>query len=191
MTGRTHDLTALTALHIAFLSFPVPDMSFATGVAGLGAVFLGGLAPDIDQPTANLWQRLPAGNIIGRIVAPILGSHRMISHSIVGIVLTGYIFKWLLTYLSTVVLVDMHIVWWCFMIGYVSHIAIDLLNREGVPLLFPLPWMFGFPPFRKLRIPTGGLVEKTLVYPSLLLLNGYLVSVHYQFYIGYIARLLP
>lgn len=190
MTGRTHDLTAFTALHIAFLSFPVPDMSLATGAAGFGAAFIGGLAPDIDQPTASLWRRLPAGNIIGRIIAPILGSHRMISHSAIGIFLTGYLLARFLDFLSAVMLVDMDIVWWCFMIGYVSHVVIDLLNREGVPLLFPLPWLFGFPPVRKLRIPTGGTAEKTLIYPSLLLLNGYLIYTHYQTYLDYISRFM-
>lgn len=175
MTGRTHDLAAFTALNLVFILQPVPHMSVYTLIAACGATIIGGLTPDIDQPTADLWRRLPAGNIIGRLITPILGSHRMISHSILGIVLMGYLLRWALHQLSAVVLVDMVIIWWAFMIGFVSHLLIDMLNREGIPLLFPLPWKIGVPPVRLFRIKAGGLAEKTIVFPLLMVLNGYLV----------------
>lgn len=175
MTGRTHDLAAFTALHLVFVTQNVPPMTLATLVAALSATFIGGLTPDIDQPTADLWRRLPAGTIIGRMITPILGSHRMISHSFIGIYLTGWLLEWALTRISGIILVDMNIVWWAFMTGFISHLIMDLVTIEGQPLFFPLPWKIGIPPIKKLRIKTGGMVEKTIVFPFLMVLNGYLV----------------
>ncbi len=72
MTGRTHDLAAFTALNLVIVSQPVEPFTLATGLAAFTANMIGGLAPDIDQPTAGLWNRLPAGSVIGRIFSPVL-----------------------------------------------------------------------------------------------------------------------
>lgn len=188
MTGRTHDLTAFTGLHMVFLAtLPAfPQMSFATAVAAFGAVFIGGLTPDIDQPTADLWRRLPAGNIIGRLITPILGSHRMISHSIAGVIAVGWLLRQFLNIAGTIILVDMNIIWTAFMIGFLSHLFIDFLNKEGIPLFFPFPWRFGFPPVRTFRVKAGGLAEKTIIFPALILFNGYLVYANYPKYLEFI-----
>lgn len=190
MTGRTHDLAGFTLLHLVVLMHPIPSMSIATAIGAFGATMIGALTPDIDQPTADLWNRIPAGSIVGRMITPILGSHRMISHSILGIFLFGYVLRWLLDILKTTILVDMNIIWWAFMIGFVSHIMIDLITRDGAPLLFPLPFKIGFPPLRMLRISTGGMVEKTMIYPLLLLLNGYLVYQNYRVYIPLLQKVI-
>lgn len=188
MTGRTHDLTAFTALHMAFLAtLPAfPSMTFATGITAFGATFIGGLTPDIDQPTADLWRRLPAGNIVGRLITPILGSHRMISHSILGIFVSGWLLRQLLNIAGQIVLVDMNIIWNAFMLGFLSHLFIDFFNRDGIPLFFPFPWKFGFPPVRAFRIKAGGLAEKTIVFPLLLLFNGYLIYANYPKYMEFL-----
>lgn len=39
--------------------------------------------------------------------------------------------------------------------GFASHLLADMLTKWGVPLLWPLGWDFGLPPFRSLRISTG------------------------------------
>lgn len=184
MTGRTHDLAAFAALSYVIATQTIPQMSLATGIVALSANLIGGLAPDIDQPTANLWYRLPAGNIVGRVVHPLLGGHRFISHSLVGIVLFGVVLKFFLDLISSIVLVDMNIVWWAFMIGYVSHLVIDTLTKDGVPWLFPLPINFGIPPIRVLRLKTGGLFEKSLVFPGLMVLTGYIFYAHYSKFIS-------
>lgn len=179
MTARTHDLFAFTGLTLFLTLGTLPPMSFATALAAFGTIFLGGLAPDLDEPSAELWRRIPAGSIIGRIVSPLLGSHRFISHSILGLFVIGYGMKFFLGVLSTIVLIDMNVIWWAFMSGVMSHIVADMLTREGVPLLFPINWKFGIPPFRFLRIKTGGMVEKTIVFPTLLICNGYLYYIQY------------
>lgn len=186
MTGRTHDLTAFTALNFLFISQPLIQTSLSTTFVAIGANLLGGLTPDIDQSTADLWNRLPAGSIIGRIISPILGSHRMISHSIIGVVIVGFLSNRFLTAINKVLLVDMNIVWIGFMTGFISHIMIDLLTREGVPLLFPIPIKFGIPPIRFLRIKTGGLIEKSIIFPTLMLANGYLIYQNYQKYLEFL-----
>lgn len=184
MTGRTHDLAAFTLLNTVFIFSTLPPMRVSTVVGALGACFIGGLFPDLDQSTADLYNRLPAGSIIGKIIAPLLGSHRLLSHSILGITIIGYLMKLLLARLGLIVLIDMNIAWWAFMIGVVSHIIMDSLTRDGVPLLFPFRWKFGFPPLKALRMKTGGLIEKLIVFPALLIVNGYLV---YKFYFIYLT----
>jgi membrane-bound metal-dependent hydrolase YbcI (DUF457 family) len=179
VTGRTHDLAGFTALSFVVAIQPPQDLTLSTALVALSANFIGALAPDIDQSTATLWRRIPAGGIWGRLLAPILGGHRMISHSILGVVLFGLLLNFLLNLASTVVLVNMDMVWWAFMIGFVSHLVTDMFTREGVPWLFPLPFNFGIPPFRAFRFKTGGFMEKSVVFPMLILLN---IWIYYSYY---------
>jgi len=188
MTGRTHDLAAFTLLNLIFISIPTPTMTVATVVAGLGGCFIGGLFPDIDQPTADLYRRLPAGNVFGRMIAPVLGSHRFISHSFLGGFAIGYVMNKFLEKVGTIVLVDMHVVWWTFMIGFVSHIFMDMLTKEGVPLLFPFGWRFGIPPIAKFRVKTGGLWEKGIIFPALMILNGYIVYQYHEVFLSFFKQ---
>lgn len=192
MIGRTHDLAAFVALTGVVVYTPLQEMTLATAIVAFGANFVGGLAPDIDEPTAAVWKRVRGGSVIGKLIAPILGSHRMISHSLLGTVAVGYLLKWFLALISTVLLVDMNIVWWAFMIGFVSHLVTDAMTKEGIPLLFPLPWNIGFPPIRSLRITTGGMVEKSIIFPGLILLEVYLIYANYEklieFFTVYITK---
>lgn len=180
MTGRTHDLAAFTALSLVVATQPLPtDITLATGIVAISANFVGGLAPDIDQSTATLWGRLRGGRIWGRIFAPLFGGHRFISHSILGIFLFGIGAKFLLQAMSSVLIVNMDVVWWAFMIGFISHLIMDTISRDGVPWLFPIPIRLGFPPFRFLRMKTGGFLEKTLVFPGLIITN---IWIYYAYY---------
>lgn len=190
MTGRTHDLTAFTAINLAVVAVPLPQMTFATALAAVGGALIGGITPDIDQPTAKLWRKLPAGSIIGRIISPLLGGHRLISHSIVGIFLFGFLAKFLLNVISTVILVNMNIVWTAFMIGFISHLIMDTFTKEGVPWLFPIPFRFGLPPLKMLRVKTGGIVETAIIFPALLLLNIYVYYSNYETYLLFIKHLV-
>jgi inner membrane protein len=179
MTGRTHDLFAMTGLTIVLIYVPVPAMTLATAMAGFGANFLGGLFPDLDNASAEIWDKMRGGRIVGKIMPPLLGGHRYITHSLAGMALTGWLLQKLLVVLGQIVLVDMNLVWWGFMIGMGSHLVADSLTREGVMWFFPIPWRIGFPPFKFLRIKTGGSLEKALIFPGLLVINGYLIYQHY------------
>ena len=186
MTGRTHDLAGFTALSFVVSRQGTPDMTLATALTAISANMIGALAPDIDQSTASLWRRLPAGSVWGRLLSPILGGHRMISHSIIGIVLFGFLLSAFLNVLGTVFLVDMNVIWWAFMIGFLSHLLMDSITRDGVPWLFPIPINFGFPPFRFLRFKTGGIIEKSFVFPLLILIN---IWIYYHYYDLFISLL--
>lgn len=184
MTGRTHDLAAFTALTCIIAFTQIPHISFATGIVAFGANMIGGLAPDIDQPTGTLWRKLPAGTLYSRLFTPFLGGHRFLSHSLAGFILFGFLSQLLLKLLSHVLIVNMHIVWWSFLIGYASHLVMDTITKEGVPWLFPLPFHFGFPPVTFLRIKTGGLIEKAIIFPGLILVNGFLMYTHYTTFLS-------
>lgn len=180
MTGRTHDLAAFTALSYIALTQPIQHLSLGTTIVAFTANMIGGLTPDIDQPTAKLWHEIPAGSVFGKILSPLFGGHRFISHSIVGAILFGFLSYWALQLASHTLLVNMTIVWWSFMIGYLSHLVMDTITHEGVPWLFPIPWKIGFPPIRILRVKTGGIVEKAIIFPGLILLTIYIYFIHYS-----------
>ena len=189
MTGRTHDLAAFTALNLVVATQPLSSFSFSTGLASLSACFLGGLAPDLDRSTSGFWEKIPAGSILGKIIDPLI-AHRNISHSIVGIILFGLGAKYLLDLASGTLLVDMNIVWFAFIVGFVSHLIMDTLTTEGVPWLFPLPFHIGFPPFREFRVVTGGLVEKVIITDLLLFINGYLFYNFYPVYLHFLKTFI-
>jgi inner membrane protein len=188
MTGRTHDLAAVTTLTAALAYEPLMTLSLATAIVAVAANMIGGLTPDIDQPTAGFWNKIPAGSIFGHIINPLLGHHRMVSHSLVGMTIAGWGLKYLLAYMHTFLLVDMTVVWWAFMLGYASHLVMDSLTKEGVPWFFPIPVRLGFSPIKKFRVTTGGLVETIIVFPSLLAINGYLIYINYGKFIMFVTR---
>ncbi len=190
MTGRTHDLGAFTSLVLLGAGSPIPQISLATALVALAGNLIGGIAPDLDEPTSYLWNKIPAGSIFGRIVHPLLGGHRMISHSLLGLWGFGLFAKFLLGKIGTVLLVDMNIVWWAFMIGYLSHLVMDTVTKDGVPWLFPIPIRIGFPPFKFLRITTGAFTEKAVVFPGLLILNGYLIYQNYGKFFQFLTHFL-
>lgn len=185
MKARTHDLAAITGLGIVVILQPtLPTMSLATVVVALLANQLGGIAPDIDQPTAPFWRNLPIGGFFGRFLAKMLGGHRFITHSLLGVIGTGFLVSLLLTALHPIMPhVQADIVWWAFMIGMISHLFMDSFTKEGVPWLLPLPIKFGFPPMRRFRITTGKWGENFVVFPGLMVFALVIVSLHYhEFY---------
>lgn len=190
MTGRTHDLAAFTALTYVIATKDIASMTLATAFVAFSANMIGGLAPDIDQPTATLWRRIRAGSLLGRVIHPLLGGHRYISHSILGIFLFGYVLSISLGHLGKILLVDMEVVWWSFMIGFISHLIMDVFTRDGLPLLFPIPFKFGIPPIRFLRIRTSGVVEKSFVFPMLLLVNIYFIYTYYGRFLDFFKNQL-
>lgn len=190
MTARTHDLAAFTALVWFATLVPLPQLSVATIVAVVFSNMMGGLAPDIDEPTTEFWQKLRGGSFWCKLFAPLFPGHRWISHSLVGLAIAGWIVWQLLQRISSVVLVDMNVVWWGFMVGYVSHLITDSMTKDGVPWLFPIPIRIGIPPIRSLRITTGKLMEKAVVFPGLILLTGFIVYKNYSLFLNVFRNLV-
>jgi len=172
MTGRTHDVAAITALGAVVFAHPPHMMTLATVLVAVLANQLGGIAPDIDQPTAPLWRNLPVGKFVGKGFDKLLGGHRFLTHSVLGLALFGELAHLLLVFLHPIMPhVNIGYVWWAFMIGMLSHLIMDTLTKEGVPWLLPLPFKFGFPPLKSLRITTGKIGEKFVLFPLLLVLD--------------------
>lgn len=188
MTGRTHDLTAFTAMSFIVATQPMGQMTLATAFIAFSANMIGGLAPDIDQSTGTLWKRIRLGRFLGKLFSPIFGGHRHISHSILGIVFFGVICKLFLTLTSGVLIVDGNIVWWSFMIGVASHLFADTFTHSGVPWLFPIPVKFGIPPIKALRFDTGSFVEKGIVFPGLILLNMWIFYNYHEKIIDFLKN---
>lgn len=186
MTGRTHDLAAFTALNILLITNPLPHITLGTALVAFGANMIGGLTPDIDQPTGELWGRIRGGSVLSRMIAPLLGGHRFISHSLLGVFLFGFVAKFILEVTSSFLIVDGTIVWWAFMIGYISHLIMDSFTRDGVPWLFPIPIHFGIPPFRALRMKTGGFLEKSVIFPVLLFINAFIFYTYHKIFLDFL-----
>ena len=180
MTGRTHDLAAITALGAVVMIEPLHTVTLGTALTALIANQLGGIAPDIDEPTAPLWRNLPIGGVVGRATDKLLGGHRFLTHSIVGAALFGGLVYELLKFFTPVLHgIDTHLVWWAFMIGIISHLIMDTFTKEGVPWLLPIPIKFGMPPLRAWRVTTGQAVEMFVIFPGLAIVDVWWGVAHY------------
>lgn len=180
MTGRTHDLAAFTALGLVIVANPLPKITLATALVALAANMVGGITPDIDQPTAPFWRNLPIGSMFGRFFGKMLGGHRFFSHSILGAFVFGVLWRFVLNVLTpSFPKLNMDVIWWAFMIGFMSHLIMDTFSKEGVPWLLPIPIKLGIPPMHSFRITTGGLIEKFVIFPGLILANIFIYKMHY------------
>lgn len=178
MTARTHDTAALALLLAATLAWPPAQLTAGTALAALIANQLGGIAPDIDQPTAPLWRNLPIGRYAGRVFGVLVGGHRFLCHSLLGIIAFAVGSKLLIELLQPILPpIDTGFVWFAFLIGVVSHLIMDTLTKEGVPWLLPLPFKFGFPPVRAWRVTTGKKAELFIILPILVTSIVWLCSV--------------
>jgi inner membrane protein len=187
MTGRTHDTAAITLLGLALALYPIPSVTLATALVAILANQIGGIAPDIDQPTAPFWRNLPIFGFFGRFADRLLGGHRFLTHSLLGAGLLGFGAHWLLVFLGPIMPhVDINLVWWAFMIGIISHLIMDTFTKEGVPWLLPIPLKFGFPPIKTLRITTGKWVENFIVFPGLIIINIALCAAYYPEIVAFI-----
>jgi len=181
MTGRTHDMAAFTALTAIVVTQALPHVTLSTGIVAVVANLMGGITPDIDQPTAPLWKNLPIGKYVGKAFDKFLGGHRFLSHSLLGAFIFGFLFHYVLQVLTpSFPTLNMQIIWWAFMIGFGSHLIMDTVTTEGVPWLLPIPFKFGIPPVQALRMQTGGIIERFIVFPGLLVLTIYLFYLHYD-----------
>ncbi len=189
MTARTHDVAAITALGIAALVMPIQMLTLSTAMLALFANQIGGIAPDIDQPTAPLWRNLAVGHVFGRVFDALIGGHRFLSHSLLGVVLLGFLASLLLHVLQPIMPhVNVQIVWYAFMIGALSHLIMDTFTKEGVPWLLPIPIKFGIPPVKQLRVTTGKFEESFVVLPLLMAVDIWLLASHYDQLIGFLQH---
>lgn len=123
----------------------------ATGMAVLGS-----LAPDIDHPKSALGSRLKPISI----PISLLFGHRGITHSLLAVGACAWVLLESGAYTRLTA---------PFLVGYIMHLAGDLLSPAGLPLLYPLKRKrnFALP-----IIKTGGFSEQIVV----VVLCGWLIS---------------
>ena len=182
MKARTHDAAAATALIGVIAVMPHrPAVTLSTAVLAFIANQIGGIVPDIDQPTAPFWRNLPIGGVVGRMIAKMLGGHRFLTHSLLGLALVGFLFWTLLIFLQPIMPnVQIGYVWWALIIGMVSHLVMDSFTKEGVPWLLPIPVKFGFPPLKRFRITTGKWTENFVTLPIVMAVGGMICLLWYS-----------
>lgn len=137
MTAEGHLLFALASAVFAKNAELTPVLAHGDWWHIVPAAVSTCLLPDIDHPKSLLGQRL---KWISKPVARIFG-HRGFTHSLLAIFAALALLQFKLpadTPIPADVLQGM-------VVGYLSHIAADMLTPAGVPLLWPCRWRFRLP----------------------------------------------
>lgn len=134
MMGRTH-LVIGGATWLGLAAWHVMPYSGITAIAsGWFLAALAALGPDLDQKQ-SMGSRLlgPVTQGISWVVRSVSGGHRKLTHSLLGTAFVGLLIGACVTML--------HLIPWialAVMIGWLSHIAADMLTVEGCPLFYPV-----------------------------------------------------
>lgn len=168
MTGKTHKIIGLTLGVGYYLAQSQPNYAPATFGAVALLAYFGALLPDIDQPAAELWNKLPFGHTLGQITDPFL-KHRNITHSILGLLGVSLLVHYLLLLMPTYWGINPKFALLAFILAYSSHLLADMITVEGVPLFLPYKKMLGLPPrpFEGIRIETGKWFENLVIFPTI------------------------
>lgn len=170
MMGRTHVTGGMISSCVSLLLFKqsVQTLPPPAALLTLGAGMLGSLFPDIDHPQSSLGRQLP---IVSDGISLIMG-HRGGMHSLLAALLVGaaaalgmrFVISPHYLFLGGILVA-------AFVLGYLSHLALDALTPSGVPFLWPFSE-------RKFSLPlahTGSFIETCVVFPALLLVLMFLV----------------
>ncbi len=166
MTARTHDAFAFASFVTAAVLFPPQKITLLTLGVSIIANNIGGLFPDLDQASNRLWDLLPGDHAMGNALRKLFLAHRTITHSALGLGIVWFVGTQWLSKMFNPAYIDGTVVFWSFFVGILSHMIADSLTKEGLPLLFPIPWKFGIPPIKALRVTTGSWVENFVVLPG-------------------------
>lgn len=166
MTGRTHDAIAFASLLTVAVVSPPQSLNLATAAGAIVGNIVGATLPDLDQAGNKLWKFIPGGHHLGKILRRAFMGHRNLTHSIIGVFMIYHILLFLLNLFLNPSFVNIDIIFISMMIGYISHLVGDALTKEGLPLLFPLGWRFGFPPISAFRITAGNWIETLVILPG-------------------------
>ena len=188
MTARTHDAFAFASIVTAAVYFPPQNLNLYTLLGAVIGSNIGALIPDLDDAGNRLWDFLPIGDMAGKFLRKIFYKHRTLSHSLIGLFAFYKLFEWLLPRVFNSSFVNIDILLISIMIGYISHLASDLITKEGLPLLFPLKINFGVPPLKSLRITTGSWVEKFVVLPGVTAYLIWFISINREKLVEIISK---
>ena len=165
MEGITHRTFGVIAMGAMLISAGVPP-GWQSGVS-LAVSALAAYGPDLDSARSTISGAVPGAGIAGRFIAHRTVTHSLLMTAVIWLLLTQIVVPWYV--LAGVV------------IGWSSHWFIDMFNREGVQLFWPMPIWVKFLP-SELGIQTGGDIEK--------LLRKVLMLVEIVFLWGYFSLLI-
>ncbi|WJV65129.1 metal-dependent hydrolase [Pectobacteriaceae bacterium CE70] len=137
MTAEGHLLFSIASVILAKKIELSPALAAGDWWHIIPGALLTALLPDIDHPKSVLGQRL---KWISIPIARAFG-HRGFTHSLLAIMLGLYFIH---TQLPTDWLIPTD-AYHAMIVGYLSHIAGDMLTTAGVPLLWPCRWRFRLP----------------------------------------------
>lgn len=113
------------------------------------------LLPDLDSPRSYIGSRVPLISIATRITFGHRGSlHSLLAAAVWIMLLTAGLKALGLSY-NGIILNS-------FLVGYLSHLFLDMLTPKGIPLLWPLKIKISLP-----LVQTGGIAEKLILFPAL------------------------
>lgn len=134
VVGAAAWIAAAPLLHLAPLDLP-----------DLGLAIAGALLPDIDHPQSWIGRRArPVSTVLARVLG-----HRGVTHSLVAVVGLVALLLWAGQRRGAVS---------ALAIGYLSHLAADMLTPRGLRLAWPLRQTWGVPVCR-----TGSPAEAMIV----------------------------
>jgi len=189
MEGRSHLLVGLTAGVVldSFVHLTGEPLIMAKSVTlallvKKGVYYLmvgfGALLPDIDNARSTLGTKL---GWVSKEIQHIAG-HRTLFHSILGLIVGSLLaigLQQLVIYLlaqhgfvtPALYIRESYLVFFAVLFGCVMHIAADGLTQGGVPLLWPNPKRFGFPPNPQWRFVTGTWPEFVIVWGFMIIVG--------------------
>src|SRR5713101_1644964 len=189
MLGKSHLMVGLTAGvvldSIAHISGSPLTMagSVPLGLVVNKAIFyfmvgFGALLPDIDNARSHMGRKL---GWVSKEIQHIAG-HRTLFHSILGLLLGSLLaigLQQVVIYLlasrgfvtPALYIRASYLVFFAVLFGCIMHIAADALTEGGVPLLWPNPKRFGFPPNPRWRFRTGTWPEFVIVWGFMILVG--------------------
>jgi inner membrane protein len=156
MLWRSHFLAGACAGALLTAGADPKALAVTASVAGIAA-----LLPDIDSPRSYIGSKVPAS-----VAVKLVAGHRGVFHSLLAAAAFSLAFFFYLCFKARAYM----FLAFPFAAGYISHLLLDTLNPEGVPLLWPLKLRFGFP-----LVVTGSLFERWVVVPLLLIVFGFLL----------------
>ncbi|MCZ8518629.1 MULTISPECIES: metal-dependent hydrolase [Paenibacillus] len=163
MLQKTHSAAGLVAAEYVLMHFHMPVFSWESA-AGLMIGCIAGPLADVDKK----------GSTMAKVIFPLSAAlrllkvrHRTMTHSIL--------------FMAAMFALSLSLpapLFWCFMLAYASHPLIDLLNEQGVELLWPLRIKFRLVP-KFLAVDTGSEMETAIRY--LLCIVSLVLPVRYYF----------
>lgn len=167
MTGKTHFIVGTTAALLITQPQDAKSIALTIGFAGIAAMY-----PDIDSPTSIIHKKTKeVVSFFGTLIAILIAACMYSAYTIAPITQDPALFRLILGFGAGFVftLIGSHcsyqgfthsifaLIWvllcvfiagtpkdylLCVLIGYTSHLILDLLNEMGEQLLFPLPFRF-------------------------------------------------